>query len=294
MFCRQQAAAFMGIKGQLDQTGVALVAIGSGTPQQAQDFAKKFKFEGELYVSQDLSAYKAFHLDRGFWLTLGPKSLWRGVNTLAKGFYQGLNAGDLWQQGGVFVMGPGKQMVYERRDNYAGDHANMQEVIDLCPIEIKGELVPTKTEEPVVPKEAGAVPKIEETISPKEAVVAVPVSSVQNETKSISKEDVRNLVNSWLASWQSGDMDTYRSFYAPDFQSKGMNLDAWVSHKADANSKSKNIKISIDDLQILVEEEIAHVSFIQNYSSSILKDSGKKMLKLKKINNEWKIYKEIM
>jgi ketosteroid isomerase-like protein len=294
MFCRQQAAAFMGIKDQLDKEGVALVAIGNGTPQQAQDFANKFKFEGELYVSQDLSAYKAFHLERGFWLTLGPKSLWRGVHTLAKGFYQGLNAGDLWQQGGVFVMGPGKQMVYEHRDSYAGDNANPQDEIELCSIEKKKEVVVSNVEEPVVPKEAIAATKIEEPIAPKEAVVTAPVSDSQKETKNIPEEDVRNLVNRWLASWQSGDMETYRSFYAPDFQSKGKNLDAWVSHKADANSKSKDIKISIDDLQIYVEENITHVSFVQHYSSSILKDSGKKILKLKKINDEWKIYKEIM
>lgn len=119
----------MGIKDQLDKSGVVLVAIGSGTPQQAQKFSDKFKFNGELYVNQDLSAYKAFHLERGFWLTLGPRSLWKGVGALMHGFYQGLSAGDLWQQGGVFVMGPGKQMVFGHHERFAGDHADLQEVI---------------------------------------------------------------------------------------------------------------------------------------------------------------------
>ena len=120
------------------------------------------------------------------------------------------------------------------------------------------------------------------------------VNSKQNETKSTSKEAVRNLVNKWVASWQSGDMKTYRSCYAPNFRSKEMNLNAWVSHKADVRQNSKNIHIRIDNLQISADANIATAVFTQNYSSSILKNKGKKKLELRKINDEWKISKELM
>ena len=89
-------------------------------------------------------------------------------------------------------------------------------------------------------------------------------------------------------------MKTYRSCYASDFQSKGMNLDAWISYKTNVRQKSKNINISIDNLQISADENTATAVFTQSYSSSILKDSGKKKLELRKINDEWKIYREIM
>ena len=89
-------------------------------------------------------------------------------------------------------------------------------------------------------------------------------------------------------------MQTYRSFYASDFKSKGMNLDAWISYKSNVYQKSKNINISIDKLQISENENNAMAVFTQYYSSSIFKDSGKKTLKLRKINDEWKIYREIM
>jgi ketosteroid isomerase-like protein len=102
------------------------------------------------------------------------------------------------------------------------------------------------------------------------------------------------LLTKWLTSWKSGDMKTYRSCYASDFQSKGMNLDAWVSHKTNVYQKSKNINVSIDNLQISADENFAAIIFTQHYSSSILKDSGKKTLELRKINDEWKIYREIM
>lgn len=134
-----------------------------------------------------------------------------------------------------------------------------------------------------------------EYVASKETVVAVPVVTDNNLVQvSIPKEAVRDLVTKWLTSWKSGDLKTYRSFYASDFQSKGKNLDAWISHKTNVYKKSKNINIIIDNLQISADENNASAVFTQHYSSSITKDSGKKTLELKKINNEWKIYREIM
>jgi len=120
------------------------------------------------------------------------------------------------------------------------------------------------------------------------------VSSKQKEPKSISNEAVRNLVNRWVTSWKSGNMKTYRSCYASNFQSKGMNLSDWVSYKASVRENSNNINVRIDNLQISADENTAKASFIQYYSSSILNSKGKKTLELKKIGKEWKIYREIM
>jgi murein L,D-transpeptidase YafK len=120
------------------------------------------------------------------------------------------------------------------------------------------------------------------------------VNNTQKETKSIPEEDIRNLVNKWATSWQSGNMKIYRGCYASNFQSKGMNIDAWVSHKANVRQNSKNINIRIDNLQISEEANIATAVFTQYYSSSILSSKSKKKLELRKINNKWKIYREII
>jgi len=120
------------------------------------------------------------------------------------------------------------------------------------------------------------------------------VKNTQKETKSVSEEDIRNLVNKWATSWQSGNMKTFRGCYASNFQSKRMNLDAWISHKANVRQNSKNINIRVDNLQISAEANIAEAVFTQYYSSSILNSKSKKKLELRKINNEWKIYREII
>jgi len=129
MFARQQAAALMGIKEKLDEAGIPLVAIGSGSPEGARHFIEKLHFTGEMFVNQDLSAYRAFKLERGFWKTLGPASLIRGIQAMREGFRQGRMDGDNWQQGGIFVMGPGNKLIFQHRNKFAGDHADLNAVL---------------------------------------------------------------------------------------------------------------------------------------------------------------------
>lgn len=121
-----------------------------------------------------------------------------------------------------------------------------------------------------------------------------PTTNTGKETKLISQSDAQILVNKWLNSWRSGDMGTYRSCYDEKFESKNMNLDAWITYKTNVRDKSKNIKILIDDLKISYQGDTAKAVFIQSYSSSLINNKGKKTLELKKVNNEWKIYREMM
>ena len=132
-------------------------------------------------------------------------------------------------------------------------------------------------------------------VVPAPAETPVTVVVEEKETKPAAEEDIKKMINKWRDAWQSGDMQTYRACYAPDFQSKEKNLDEWISYKTKVQRRSKNIKISIDNLIITPESESSATAlFTQTYSSSILKDSGEKTLKLIKINNEWKIYEEVM
>jgi uncharacterized protein YrzB (UPF0473 family)/ketosteroid isomerase-like protein len=194
-------------------------------------------------------------------------------------------------------------IIYDEKSNsiYSTPKGVADKWNDIIPNSIGEKLKKIVCEGPVAPKEAAVAPNSEEPVAPKESIAAAgtdktttPISNKQNKTKYIHEEDVNNLVTKWLNSWKSGDLKTYHSCYTSDFSSKGMNLDAWVSHKANVYQKSKNINISIDKLQISADENNATAVFTQSYSSSIFKYSGKKKLELKKINNEWKIYREIM
>jgi ketosteroid isomerase-like protein len=173
----------------------------------------------------------------------------------------------------------------------------------ILPDTVGEKLIKIVSCEPMTPNEAVVAPKVEEPVTPMEDVVAIPAVTDKNlaqgnnkqiETKSASEKAVRNLLTKWLNSWKSGDMKTYRSCYASNFQSEVTYINATVSYKTNVHKKNKKINISIDKLQISADENIATAVFTQHYSSSILQYSGKKKLELRKINDEWKIYREIM
>jgi hypothetical protein len=159
---------------------------------------------------------------------------------------------------------------------------------------------PVETAAPAAAAAPVAAPEPLETVAPIAPALAVTDKNLaqdnnkQIETKSVSEEAVRNLLTKWLNSWKSGDMKTYRSCYESNFKSEVTYANASVSYKTNVRQKSKKINISVDKLQISADENMATAVFTQYYSSSILKYSGKKKLELRKINDEWKIYREIM
>lgn len=122
----------MNILDDLNAEGVTLVGIGTGTPEQAREFVEQFNFTGEMYVDPERKTYEAFDLESGFFKTLGPASISRGFAVMKQGFHQGRSAGALWQQGGLFVIGPGNHILFAHRDPKAGYHADPDEVVGVC------------------------------------------------------------------------------------------------------------------------------------------------------------------
>jgi outer membrane beta-barrel protein len=149
--------------------------------------------------------------------------------------------------------------------------------------------------EPVVVEEPAAT-EVEAPIV--EATVAVPVVSATETAQAVERftpeQEIEIFVSKWLASWESGDMETYRNCYSDDFRSKGMDLSAWIAYKESVRRRSENIRIKIENLQISADEQTAtaKAAFTQYYSSSVLIDKGNKTLFLKKINEDWKIFRE--
>jgi len=128
----------MGIRERLVASGVSLVAVGSGSPPGAKRFMEDLGFDVEMYLSRNLSAYRAFGLRGGIWETLGPSTVVRAVRAMMAGFRQGTTDGDLWQQGGVFVLGPGELLLFEHRNASAGDHVDTQSLLAAAGDKPKG------------------------------------------------------------------------------------------------------------------------------------------------------------
>jgi len=118
---------------------VGLVIIACATVEQTNEFLEGLEvpLPGELYIDLSRKSHKAFKLFRGVWQSLVPpiwdglqKYGWRGIIEGSRlGFETAHLAGDSWQQGGTFLMGPGRVCHFAHRETHPGDWADMNFII---------------------------------------------------------------------------------------------------------------------------------------------------------------------
>lgn len=128
-------------KDKLKSIGVPLVIIGNGSANFGKSFIQDSPFAAEyndpksplkveLYIDTKLAAYKAFELNRGILATISPWNIGKMWKAKAKySISNGKLEGDAFQQGGTFVVGPGKVMHYAYANTGTGDHAPMADVL---------------------------------------------------------------------------------------------------------------------------------------------------------------------
>jgi AhpC/TSA antioxidant enzyme len=108
-------------------SGGDLVAVGMGTPEQAQVFREETGFEGRMLLSRDKAAYDAFDLDRASTARVfSPQSTIAGVKRSVGLRRQGLAPvkrpqQDWHQLGGAFVVARGGEIVWDHRSRHPGD-----------------------------------------------------------------------------------------------------------------------------------------------------------------------------
>ncbi len=105
-------------------------------------------------------------------------------------------------------------------------------------------------------------------------------------------DDVRANVYAWHRSWQNRDINSYMSFYSPDFRSEDLDYKDWKQKKIQAFKTSGDIQVEITDLGVFIEAEYATARFVQRYHDSKFSDVGEKTLTMVNSNGKWKIVSE--
>ncbi len=118
-----------GRKKETDKLG-NVVIIGQGNVDQAKDFDTTHGKGLRAVVDSDRRTYALLSMERSWASTLGPRSAARAVQATAGGFVQGATQGDAFQQGGVLVVRAGGKPVFFYRSRFAGDHPEVEAVID--------------------------------------------------------------------------------------------------------------------------------------------------------------------
>ncbi|XP_057806808.1 thioredoxin-like protein AAED1, chloroplastic isoform X1 [Salvia miltiorrhiza] len=139
--CWELAASLKEAKEKLDSAGVKLIAVGVGTPDKAKLLGERLPFPMDsLYADPDRKAYDVLGLYYGFRRTfLNPASIkvfsrYEELKKAMKNYTIRATPDDtssVLQQGGMFVF-KGKQLLYARKDEGTGDHAPLDEILDIC------------------------------------------------------------------------------------------------------------------------------------------------------------------
>ncbi len=109
------------------------------------------------------------------------------------------------------------------------------------------------------------------------------------------KELLRSFVLDWSKAWESGNLERYSRFYAPDvIQGEREGLEAVREYKSKLWDSGKSPRaISVEDLNISLVRRGFRARFVQEYSDvSGYSDRGMKSLTVVPLRTGWKIVRE--
>jgi len=140
-----------------------------------------------------------------------------------------------------------------------------------------------------------------EAISKKIRVGVTPVIITENiewaEPQEVDalREDLLKSVESWRHDWESRDTAKYLRHYAPGFSTGRQNLAAWSQQKRTVNAGKSWIKVGLDRISIFLypdRDDLAVVTFDQDYGSSNLSNTMKKRQYWIRQKGTWRIIYE--
>lgn len=118
--CQKKASKWdTNLKSMVSKDTTILI-VSNGTVQEGVDFASKFDWPAlNLFTDPELNTYRALSFAQGYFSTLGKISA----------YLNGSCNTDHLQLGGVVVVDGAGYVRYFHRESFAGDHANLVELV---------------------------------------------------------------------------------------------------------------------------------------------------------------------
>jgi tetratricopeptide (TPR) repeat protein len=111
--------------------------------------------------------------------------------------------------------------------------------------------------------------------------------------KSIN-ENIFIMIDNWKTAWMTQNFDQYIGFYSTNFKnSKGQNFEEWKQFRKPRVLNKSSIQIDLENIEIIENNDLFEVSFIQIYQSGDIKSTTKKTLLIELMNDQLKIINEI-
>lgn len=120
------------------------------------------------------------------------------------------------------------------------------------------------------------------------------LSIKQKNTASPTLNDAKNLALNWAKAWENRNVDDYVNSYTSNFSNvQSGRHDDWIRHRTSRITTPKYIKIKLSNILLKrLSDDVATVTFLQNYQSDRLNDTVKKQLRVHVVDGQWKIQQE--
>lgn len=126
-------------------------------------------------------------------------------------------------------------------------------------------------------------------------VITHGVDWVAPEAITAVRRELTDQLDRWRRDWESLDTERYLQHYAAGFSSGRSGLREWSAHKRRVNSGKRWVKVRLDKVSIVLypgQEDLAVITFKQDYKSSNLKSQMRKRQYWMKDGGSWRILYE--
>jgi ketosteroid isomerase-like protein len=132
-------------------------------------------------------------------------------------------------------------------------------------------------------------------VAPMPAASPAPAPAPKAPSAVATPEGVLAAIERWRAAWQAKDVTAYLAAYAPDFRpANNLTRAKWEAQRRERLSKPSFIVVKVQNPQItLGTDDVAVAVFLQEYESNMLKESGRKTLRMARFGQDWLIIEEI-
>jgi len=117
---------------RLTQAGAGVTAIGTGGRRYAQAFIEDESVPFPVLLDEEGVAADIVEINKlDVASVLRPDALFKGAKTLARGNRQHTTGRRPTQLGATLILGPGDKLMYIDQEAFAGDHADLDNVLEI-------------------------------------------------------------------------------------------------------------------------------------------------------------------
>lgn len=126
-------------------------------------------------------------------------------------------------------------------------------------------------------------------------IIADEIEWADADALAAERSSLAGALERWRADWESRDTERYLTHYASDFRAGRQDRKAWAAHKRGVNAAKNWIRVNLAEVSMLRyprEADFVAVTFEQDYRSSNLSNTMRKLQYWKKVDGRWRILYE--